>query len=242
MPDGRSCAKASAARARFPAVDPATAQNGAVNPNDIWWQTLADGPLLLALFDAGDRLLQANTAYRQAWGLDEAALPGWSDMVESARKAGVGPVDAPERRSRMAQRGYEQAWRDGRRLWWLEQRTSEGGLALTGIDISALAGPRPLPGQLLSAQAGRELLQALLADPRAWPLSVATLALEADPAELLARIRGEDGCMRLDDGRLLVMLPSTGPAQAAALGERLGALALTEAVWGETAAALLARA
>ena len=213
-----------------------------MNSNDLWWQTLAEGPLLLALFDAGDRLQCANAAYREAWGLEADASPGWGEMVEAARRAGFGPVDAPERRSRIAQRGYEQAWRDGRRLWWVEQRTSDGGLALTGVDISALAGPRPLTGQLLSTQAGRELLQALLADPRAWPLSVATLAPDADPAELLARIRGEDGCMRLDDGRLLVMLPSTGPAQAVALGERLGALTLTEAIWGESAAALMVRA
>ena len=52
----------------------------------------------------------------------------------------------------------------------------------------------------------------------------------------------DNGCMRLDDGRLLLMLPATGPAQAVALGERLGAAALTEAVWGESAAALIARA
>lgn len=213
-----------------------------MNQDDLWWQTLAEGPLLLALFDADDRLLRANAAYRQAWGLDADAAPVWAAMVEAARRGGTGPVDAPERRSRIAQRGYEQAWRDGRRLWWVEQRTPDGGLALTGVDISALAGPRPLTGQLLSAQVGRELLQALLADPRAWPLSVATLSAEADPAELLARIRGEDGCMRLDDGRLLVMLPATGPAQAAALGARLGVLVLTEAVWGESAAALLSRA
>lgn len=212
-----------------------------MNANDLWWQTLADGPLLLALFDASDRLCSANDAYRLAWGLEGGAAPLWAEMVEAARAGGAGPVDAPERRSRIAQRGYEQAWRDGRRLWWVEQRTADGGLAVTGVDISALARPRPLTGRLLSAQDGRELLQALLADPRAWPLSAATLAMEADPAELLARIRGEDGCMRLEDGRLFVMLPSTGPAQAAALGERLGALALTEAVWGETAAALLAR-
>jgi len=213
-----------------------------VNTNDLWWQTLADGPLLLALFNADDRLVEANAAYRRAWGLEQGARPAWPDLVEAARQAGVGPVDAPEPRSRIAQRGYEQAWRDGRRLWWGELRTADGGLAVTGVDISALAGPRPSTGQLLGAQAGRELLQALLADSRAWPLSVATFAADADPAGLLARIRGEDGCMRLEDGRLLVMLPSTGPAQAAALGERLGVLALTEAVWGESAAALLARA
>lgn len=196
---------------------------------------------MLALFDADDRLLQANAAYRQAWGLTADACPDWPAVVAAAQRAGLGPVDPPERRSRLAQRGYEQAWRDGRRLWWVEQRTAQGGLAVTGVDISALAGPRPLTGQLLTVQLGRELLQALLADPRAWPLSVGTLAAEADPAEVLARIRGEDGCMRLDDGRLLVMLPATGPAQAAALGRRLGALSLTEAVWGETASQLLLR-
>lgn len=213
-----------------------------MNPNDLWWQTLQEGPLLLALFDADDRLRSANPAYRRAWGLAVDEHPRWPDLLAQAQRAGVGPVDVPGRRSRMAQRGYEQAWRDGRRLWWVEQRMADGGLTLTGVDISALAGPRPQTGQLLPTQAGRELLQALLADPRAWPLSVATLPAGADAAELLARIRGEDGCMRLDDGRLLVMLPATGPAQASALGRRLGALVLTEAVWGETAEALLVRA
>lgn len=212
-----------------------------MNEDTTWWQTLTEGPLMLALFDADDRLLRANAAYRQAWQLSDDAAPAWAVMVDAARLAGVGPVEAPERRSRLAQRGYEQAWRDGRRLWWVEQRTPDGGLALTGVDISALARPRPASGQMLPPQIGRELLQALLNDPRAWPLSVATLAPEADPAALLARIRGDDGCMRLEDGRLLVMLPSTGPAQAVALGERLGAVALTEAVWGESAAELLVR-
>lgn len=242
MRAGHSCARASAVRAKSIAAD-ATAQNRAVDPQDkLWSQTLADGPLLLALFDAGDRLLQANAAYRRAWGLADAVTPTWPEMAEAARLAGAGPVNLPQRRGRVAQRGYEQAWHDGRRFWWVEQRLPDGGLALTGVDISALDRPRPLTGQLLAPQAGRELLQALLSDPRAWPLSVATLPGDADTAVLLARIRGEDGCMRLADGRLLVMLPSTGPAQAAALGQRLGALALTEAVWGEPAAGLLARA
>lgn len=212
-----------------------------MNPDDLWWQTLTEGPLLLALFGADDRLLRANAAYRQAWGLAPDAAPPWADMPAAARLAGVGPVEPPERRSRLAQRGYEQTWRDGRRIWWVEQRTSDGGLALTGVDISALAGPRLPMGQLLCTQAGSELLQTLLADPAAWPLSVATLPAPAAPAELPARIRGEDGCMSLIDGRLLVMLPATGPAQAAAIGERLGALAVTDATWGESAAALLAR-
>lgn len=241
MPVGPSCVKASVVRERSAAGEPRRPRIGAVTEDDLWWQTLTEGPLLLALFDDHDRLLRANAAYRQAWQLADDAAPAWAQMVEAARLAGVGPVELPERRRRLAQRGYEQAWRDGRRLWWVEQRLPDGRLALTGVDISALARPWPATGQLLPTQAGCELLQTLLADPRAWPLSVAVLGAEADSAELLARIRGEDGCMRLADGRLLVMLPSTGPAQAAALSERLGAQGPIEAVWGEPAAALLAR-
>lgn len=213
-----------------------------MKPSDLWWQALADGPVLLALFGADDRLLQANAAFRAAWALNDAELPGWADMVKAAQATGIGPVERPERHSRVAQRGYEQAWRDGRRLWWVEQRLADGGWACTGIDISALARPRPATGQLLGPQSGRELLQTLLTDPRAWPLCVATTPPGVDPQALLARIRGEDGCARLEDGRLLLILPSTGPAQAAALVERLGGLVLTEAQWGESATALLLRA
>lgn len=213
-----------------------------MNPSDLWWQALADGPLLLALFDADGRLRLANAAFRNAWGLDAHACPSRDEMLAAAQAAGRGPVHAPSRRTRAARSGHEEAWRDGRRLWWVEQPTPDGGWACTGVDISALARPRPPVGQLLSAQAGRELLQSLLTDPRAWPLCVATAAPGADAQALLARIRGEDGCALLDDGRLLLMLPATGPAQAAALVERLGGLVLTEAQWGESAAALLLRA
>lgn len=213
-----------------------------MNPSDLWWQTLADGPVLLALFDADGRLRQANAAYRAAWAVADGAQPTRAEMAEAARAAGAGPVDAPGRRQRTPRSGHELAWRDGRRLWWIEQATPDGGCICTGVDISALARPRPPSGQLLPAQAGLELLQSLLSDPRAWPLCVATTAAGADAPALLARIRGEDGCARLDDGRLLLMLPSTGPAQAAALIERLGGLVLTEAQWGESATELLLRA
>lgn len=213
-----------------------------MNPSDLWWQALADGPVLLALFGADGRLCMANAAYRAAWALAEGEQPTRAELAEAAWAAGVGPVDAPGRRSRAARSGYEQAWRDGRRLWWVEQPTPDGGRVCTGVDISALARPRPAAGQLLEAQAGQALLHSLLSDARAWPLCVATTAPGADAQVLLARIRGEDGCARLDDGRLLLMLPSTGPAQAAALCERLGGLSLTEAQWGESATELLLRA
>jgi hypothetical protein len=216
--------------------------NARVNTSDLWWQTLADGPLLLALFDAQGRLRLANAAYRAAWALGEGEQALWSDIVDAARAAGVGPVDSPTRRPRVARSGYEQAWRDGRRLWWVEQPTTEGGWVCTGIDISALSRPRPASGQLLSEQAVRALLQSLLSDPRAWPLCVATTANGTDPQALLARVRSEDGCARLADGRLLMVLPATGPAQAAGLCERLNGLRLTEAKWGESATELLLRA
>jgi len=211
-----------------------------VNPSELWWQALAEGPLLLALFDADGRLLQANAAYRSAWGLAEGEHPTRAEMASAARAVGLGPVDMPGRRH--ARGGQEQAWLDGRRFWWVEQPVPGGGSASTGVDISALARPRPASGQVLSAQDGLALLQSLLSDSRAWPLCVATTAPGADAAALLACIRGEDGCARLDDGRLLLMLPSTGPAQAEALCERLGGLSLTEARWGESATELLQRA
>jgi hypothetical protein len=229
------------ARGKSTAAD-TLGSNGRVNPSDLWWQALSDGPLLLALFDADGRLLQANAAYRAAWGLADGQRPLRTEMMDAARAAGVGPADAPGRRQRPARQEHEQVWRDGRRLWWVEQATAGGGCACTGVDISALARSRPPSGQLLSTQAGLELLQSLLSDPSAWPLCVATAAPGADAQALLARIRGEDGCARLDDGRLLLMLPSTGPAQAAALLARLGELVLTEARWGESAAELLLRA
>jgi len=213
-----------------------------VTPSDLWWQTLADGPLLLALFDADGRLVQANATWRTAWAVGDGELPTRAEIAEAARAAGIGPVDAPGRRQRAVRNGYEQGWHDGRRLWWVEQPTPDGGCVCTGVDISALSRPRPASGQLLAEQAGLALLQSLLSDARAWPLCVATTPPGADPKALLARIRGEDGCARLADGRLLLMLPSTGPAQAAALCERLGGLALTEAQWGESATELLLRA
>jgi hypothetical protein len=218
---------------------------------DLWWQTLAGGPLLLALFDAEDRLLMANPAYRASWGMAPGDdRPTWAALAASALATGSGPAwtadelaRAVAHRGRLPQQAFEQVWRDGRRLWWVELRTADGGLVCTGLDLSAVSRSRgSAPGVLLEPQAGRELLQTLLADSRAWPLCVATLVSGADAAAVLARVRSEDGCARLEDGRVLVMLPSTGPAQAAALVARLGPMTLTEARWGETAAELILRA
>lgn len=203
---------------------------------------MADGPVLMALFDADGRLRLANAAFRAAWALAAHDAPTRDEMARAARAAGVGPVDgaAPPRPRTAA--GYEQVWRDGRRYWWVDQPTADGGWACTGVDVSGLRRRLAPAGVLLGAQAGLELLQSLLSDPRAWPLCVATSAPGAAADALLARIRSEDGCARLNDGRLLLMLPATAPAQAAALVGRLGGLALTEAQWGESATELLLRA
>jgi hypothetical protein len=55
-----------------------------VNPSDLWWQALADGPVLLALFDADGRLRLANAAYRAAWALGVGERPTWAEMVQAA--------------------------------------------------------------------------------------------------------------------------------------------------------------
>lgn len=216
---------------------------------DLWWHTLADGPLMLALFDAEDRLTMANPAYRAAWGVAADARPTWAELAQAALDAGTGPAwttaeltrDAAHR-GRLPQHAFEQAWRDGRRIWWVEVRTAEGGLVCTGLDLSAMSRSRSTtPARLLDAQGGRELLQTLLADSRAWPLCVARLSAGSSPRAVIARIRGDDACVRLEDGRLLVVLPCTGPAHAGMLAARLGAMAMTEAQWGETAAELILR-
>jgi hypothetical protein len=87
---GRSCAKASAARVRSGGAD-AVGPNGPMDDAQLWWQTLAGGPLLLALFDDEDRLLQANAAYRAAWGLSGTGAP-WQAQAEAALAAGCGPL------------------------------------------------------------------------------------------------------------------------------------------------------
>lgn len=233
-----------------------SAQNGPMDDAELWWQTLAGGPLLLAHYDSQDRLLQANAAYRAAWGLDDADQPTWTTVAETALASGRGPdweIGALQRaaaqRGRLPTHAYEQAWRDGRRLWWVEQRTEAGGLTCTGLDLSAALRSRSAStGRMLDEPEGRQALQALLVDTRAWPLCIAELASQGGPgeqgesSELLARTRGDDVCMRLSDGRVFVVLPSTGPAQAQALVQRLGALHVTEACWGESAPELLARA
>lgn len=196
----------------------------------------------MALFDAHGRLRLANAAFRAAWALAPHDAPTRDEMARAARAAGVGPADGAVPPRRRAAAGYEQVWRDGRRYWWVEQPAADGGWAWTGVDVSGLGGARPPSGVLLGAQAGLALLQSLLSDPRAWPLCVATTAPGAEADVLLARIRSEDGCARLEDGRLLLMLPATAPAQAQALVARLGGLVLTEAQWGESATELLLRA
>ncbi len=198
--------------------------------------------MLLAWFGADGRLQQANAAYRHAWAVGAHDAPTRGEIAAAARVAGVGPADPTPCRTPSDCRGYEQLWLDGRRLWWVEQLAPDGGCVCVGLDISGLDRPRPPAGQLLDAQAGLTLLQSLLSDARAWPLCVATTLPDTDARPLLGSIRADDGCARLADGRLLLMLPSTGPAQAAALCERLGGLVMTEAQWGESATELLLRA
>ncbi len=227
--------------------------------------------LLLGLFDADGRLSEANPAFLAAWGRPEpAAGLDWLQLATQALDGASGPALAAHElpreqalRGRLAHRAFEQAWRDGRSIWWVETRTAEGWLWCVGSDVSALArsgrrqraafeGLSPPDDTLSDAPTGLRLLAAALAEPRAWPLGVALLAAAAEgaAAELaqraLASCRREDACARLDDGQLLLILPTTGPAQAQAVVERLlgntAALAgLVQARWGEDGPAVLAR-
>ena len=65
-----------------------------MNPSDLWWQTLADGPLLLALFDADGRLLQANAAWRRHISAENFIRlddKRYEELVHKVAKAKSGP-------------------------------------------------------------------------------------------------------------------------------------------------------
>ena len=66
-------------------------------------------------------------------------IPKGSELVATVMLE----IEDPERRARTELRSFEQAWRDGRRYWWVEQRLPDGCLAVTGVDITGQARPRP---------------------------------------------------------------------------------------------------
>ncbi|WP_226017425.1 NahK/ErcS family hybrid sensor histidine kinase/response regulator [Novosphingobium sp. FKTRR1] len=107
-------------------------------------ETLADG---FALFDAQDRLILCNAAYRRYWPEvgELAADPPFTDVINAVARSGrtVGALVSPERwvadrlaRHATADGVHVQALSDGRWLQINEIRTSEGGTVGIYTDIT----------------------------------------------------------------------------------------------------------
>lgn len=185
--------------------------------SDVLLQLQQDSPLLVAAYDAGDRLQHANPAYRQAYGLEPEAAPRWSELMASRHQAGLGElIEADDfnawlavaltRRRKLPFRAFELELVDGRRIWMTETLHASGWLLCMGSDISGLRataggqGRRADDSDPLTGLGGRrstlQMLQRSLVQDEAWPLSIALLALDesrspdtrgAAPAEVQAR-------------------------------------------------------
>lgn len=173
--------------------------------SDVLLRLQQDSSVLVAVFDAQDRLCHANGAYAREFGLAE--LPQavlWSELVQACHAQGRGEfIEADDlaawlavagaRRRRQRQRAYAMELCDGRSLWMTETVDEGGWLMMVGVDITALADgqallrsqratpaeePDPVTG-LRRRRASLRRLQQTLCAPDAWPLSLVLLAVDA---------------------------------------------------------------
>ncbi len=110
----------------------------------------------VAFYDAGDRLIYANAAYREMFFVGETEKPYWPDLMrrnwELKRGTVVGAKDfeswitsVMSRRGKVPKRAFESDVMDGRWLWITETILPDGGMMFIAFDITALrAGEREL--------------------------------------------------------------------------------------------------
>ena len=164
-----------------------------------------DSPLLVALFDAQDRLRHANPAWRQAYFIAPGAQPSWADIMRdnhAQRHGAVIETDDIEawiasisaRRGKQAFRAFEADLCDGRWIWMTETAQAQGWMLCIGSEITglrqdsralrmahtkALAAAQTDALTGLSNRAhGLQLLQAALEQSELWPICIAALDLD----------------------------------------------------------------
>jgi diguanylate cyclase (GGDEF)-like protein len=127
-------------------------------------------PNLVALFDDSDRLLYANEAFRNAYGMASGSEGSWNSIIRNAHARACGPVidtndiddwltRANTRRGTRPFRSFEVDLHDGR--WFLITETMQDGtLLLVGVEITAIK----IDSRALRGQRDRAL-RAALTDP-----------------------------------------------------------------------------
>lgn len=109
-----------------------------------------DSELLVALFDASDKLCYANPAFRQTYHLAETAMPTWVQLMRDNYQQQTGTVirtadfdtwlgSALSRRGKQSYRMMESDLHDGRWLLMTETVNEAGWMLCTAVDISSLA-------------------------------------------------------------------------------------------------------
>ena len=106
-------------------------------------------PVLVAAYDAFDRLRYANAAFRAAFFIEPGDEPFWPDLMRRNFEAGRGTVIrggnfdewlAPtlSRRGKVSFRAFETDLADGRWLWMTESVQSDGWMLCVASDITSL--------------------------------------------------------------------------------------------------------
>lgn len=112
---------------------------------DLFWKT----PNLIAVFDADDRLVLANDAFREAYLPNPVEMPSWRQMMHDNYRCSRGPLietddieawltAAEARRGTVPFRAFEAEMTDGRLFWITETVDPHGSLLLFASEISGL--------------------------------------------------------------------------------------------------------
>ncbi|ARP79796.1 diguanylate cyclase [Bordetella genomosp. 8] len=111
-------------------------------------------PVLVAAYDAQDRLRYANAAFRAAFFIAEGECPTWAELMRRNHAAGRGTVirnpdfeswlvSTQGRRGKVGFRAFETDVVDGRWLWMTETVQNDGWMLCIATDITSLrAGDR----------------------------------------------------------------------------------------------------
>lgn len=106
-------------------------------------------PVLVAAYDAQDRLRYANAAFRTAFFIEEEECPTWAELMRRNRAAGRGTVignpdfeswlvSTQGRRGKAGFRAFETDLTDGRWLWMTEAVQADGWMLCIATDITGL--------------------------------------------------------------------------------------------------------
>ncbi|OYW28975.1 MAG: hypothetical protein B7Z44_06330 [Caulobacter sp. 12-67-6] len=106
-------------------------------------------PVLVAAYDADDRLRYANAAFRAAFFLQPRETPLWSELMRRNVQAGRGTVlraatfedwlvSTQARRGKTGFRAFETDLVDGRWLWMTETVDADGWMLCIASDITTL--------------------------------------------------------------------------------------------------------